>query len=221
MSEDYINGQIQLPGPISGIGGPRGGRLDLNPLVLAATTYATHTAALKIVALGTMPGIGGASPVQTGGLVGLQVETTPQGDISHCNGQRVAGLYSVVHLNAAALAGVYEVVTGVAAAGEFELDVTTEGDAFEMACICARANRTNAGNAYHAASSFIRIREAGTKLMPNLFHIVRASAAHDSGEMVCETSTIPAVNDDGWVQIKVMVGGTTYWLVATDTAPAA
>jgi hypothetical protein len=215
MSEDYINGQIEIDGPVSGIGGPRGGVLTLNPLVLAATTYPTHTAALKLLVTGTMPGIGGASPVQTGGLVGIQVDTTPQGDVLHCNGQRVAGIYSVVHLNAAALAGVYEVVTGVAVAGEFELDVTTEGDAFEMACLTVRANRTNAGNGYHAASSFIRVREAGTKLMPNLFHIVRAAGAWDSGEMVVSATTPKAITH----QIRCMVGNTTMWLAATTNAP--
>jgi hypothetical protein len=214
MSEDYINGQIEIPGPVSGIGGPRGGRLDLNPLVLASLTYAADTAALKIVALGTMPGIGGTSPVQTGGLVGLQVETTPQGDISHCNGRRVAGIYSVCHLNYAPLAGIYEVMTGVTAAGEFELDITTTGDAYEMACICVRANNTS-GVGYHPASSFIRVRDAGSVVMPNLFHFVAASGAHASGAMIEATAAGPAAT----FIIKCEVAGTPIYLLATETYP--
>jgi hypothetical protein len=214
MSEDYINGQIELPGPISGIGGPRGGRLDVNPLVLASLLYTTDTAAIKIVAKGTMCGIGGTSPVQTGGLVGVQVEVTPLGDVSHCNGRRIAGIYAVCHINSAALAGIYEVVTGVTAAGEFELDITSTGDAYEVGCICCRANNTS-GVGYHPASSFIRIRDAGSVVMPNLFHFVAASGAHASGAMIEATAAAPAAT----FLVKCEVSGTPIYLLATETYP--
>jgi hypothetical protein len=161
-----------------------------------------------------------SGPPQQGTLIGIKSELFCTGN----NGMLAYDIYGILNIR-----GTADVVTGFYAAGAFEVHNDTAGNQCTYACIDLRVDDSCTVGGPHPARAYIRCRDKGNNPMLNLFTFYNedVASAHNSGRMIVETSAIPAVNDTGYKLIRCWVDaagggvGTTIWLVATTTAPAA
>ncbi len=140
-------------------------------------------------------------------LIGVNSVLTPLGT----GGNVAVAVYGKVEQSTS------QSVSGYMSGGEFEIANTVTSSAATLYPLTLDLN----SKGHHGNSAYIQLQDYGTALMPNLLYFAQDEVGGDgAGTLLSTSSASQDVTTGHIMYIKIMVGSTAYWILATDDAPA-